>query len=257
MKRRALLLVAAICAAVACEETRSPGPVRGPSFEETDTPPSSPTPVPLREGEYSLALSGTGSLCGMETPPETVYLGGARNDWQIVTQPGLVDVQGVWNGTNLALAGGARRIYRPTIDCVVEDTARWSLARERRGALTSELTGTITFARRLSEGEACEEAEPKVELPCQGTRGARLAFVSPQRSPKTEPFRPEPDASTPKLTIEKFHPEPIDPEAEPTSAPDLLKAAATPTPRATATETPKPTPAPKGKAKPPKKKKTG
>ena len=77
MKARSLALLAVLGVALACEEHRSAGPGRGPSFEETDTPPASPTPVPLREGEYSLALGGTGSLCGFEAPPETIYLAGA------------------------------------------------------------------------------------------------------------------------------------------------------------------------------------
>ena len=252
MKARSLALLAVLGVALACEEHRSAGPGRGPSFEETDTPPASPTPVLLREGEYSLALAGTGSLCGFEAPPETIYLAGAKRDWQVATQPGIVDVQGVWNGTNLALAGGARRIYRPTIDCVVEETSHWSLYRDRGAVVSSELAGTITFARRISEGEACDQTEPK-DLPCKGTRSARMAFVSLRRAPKVGPYNPVPDTIGTPLRIEKFRPSLPDPEGEPTSAPDLLRAAETPTPRSTPVEIAKPKPTPPTKKPKPKK----
>lgn len=244
MRRRTLALAALVTAAAACEETRSPGPVRGPSFEETEDALPSPTPAPLGEGEWSLVLSGTAGLCGLELPPVRVYLSGEGNEFQISAQEGLLDVDGRWDGTNLEMNGGARRIFRPALDCIVDDHETFAL-----GRTPDLLAGTFTIARRAVAGEACADALPGVTLPCRSTRTARLAFVSPRRAPKIEPFVPE-ASNGPALKIEKFVPSLPDPEGEPTSAPDLFRA--TPTPRATPEATPAAkaaVPKPKGKPK--------
>ncbi len=250
MRFRALALLAVLGGTFACEDRVTPGPARGPSFDEFDaTPTPTPTPFPLREGEYALTLTGTSGLCGLVAPPETVYLAGSRRSFQIAAQPALIDVEGAWDGTNLAMTGGSRRVYRPTLDCVVEDAASWKLA---RGA-DSALAGTFSVSRRITEGEGCADAAEGVLLPCRGTRAARLAFASMRRAPKTDAFVP--DNSIAPLRIEKFNPEPFDPIAEPTSAPDILRREATPTPAATAAPTAEPTgkATPKPKAKPKKK----
>lgn len=250
MRVRALALLAVLAGAFACEDRVTPGPGRGPSFDELDaTPTPPPTPFPLREGEYALTLTGTSGLCGLAVPPETVYLAGSRRAFQIATQPALIDVEGAWDGTNLAMTGGSRRVYRPTLDCIVEEAASWKLARDADSALT----GTFSVSRRVAEGEGCADAAEGVLLPCRGTRAARLAFASARRAPKTEAFVP--DNSVAPLRIEKFNPEPFDPIAEPTSAPDILRRDATPTPVATAPPTPEPRAkaTPKPKAKPKKK----
>lgn len=157
----AALAAAVAAAAVACEESRPFTPPKAPSFEEEIPHAPAPTPFPLRGGTWRIAVAGTGSRCGLDAPPSVAYLDGARTRWQLASEPDLLDAAGLWDGTNLALAGSARRTFRPTTDCVLEDEEVWRLSRSAAAAtVATSLEGTVSFARAVLEGNDCDAVSP-------------------------------------------------------------------------------------------------
>lgn len=143
-----------------------------------------PTPEPPPEGAWTLTVESTEDGCGLAAPPEVVYLAGDGHEWQIALQPFFLDASGVLAGDDLALNGTARVVYRPTIDCVLQERDAWQLTR----SAPETLTGEVARVREAIEGSQCATTTPDgVELPCLARWRVRLDHRSAKRAPSTAP----------------------------------------------------------------------
>lgn len=206
MKRAALLV--ALLAIAACDEPRK-GPE--PRVRETDTP-EAPTPTPLPEGAWNLAVTAvlsTGGLCVVRDPPEQVVIAGEGTEAQITAQR-VVDVTGAFRHETLSMRGEATTILRPTTDCELATEETWTAKRVAENVLEGELV----TRQRVTAGRECD----LTALPCETRRAIKLTFVS------AAPIANVKDLPTPEPTAE--------PSAEPSPSPS-------PTPKGKAKPTPK------------------
>lgn len=145
---------------------------------------SLPTPDPPPEGAWALAIESTEDGCGLAVPPDVVYLAGDGREWQVAFQPFFLDAAGALAGDDLSLAGSARVVYRPTLDCILQERDAWQLTR----TAPETLTGEIARVRETHDGAECEKVLPEgVELPCLTRWHVRLDHRSAKRAPSTAP----------------------------------------------------------------------
>ncbi|HVO30090.1 MAG TPA: SH3 domain-containing protein [bacterium] len=186
-RRRAALLILALGAAAAfaaCREEKSASPPRAPRFDEIEYVTPSPTPVPLLGGTWKVGVSGTGARCGLAAPAELAWLDGRARAWQLASEPSLLDAHGAWDGTSLTLTAGARRSWRPEVDCVVGEEEIWALSRAAATAgapadgasapagTVGTLEGTVSFARFHIDGAECAGVAPGLPDALVDTNGA-------------------------------------------------------------------------------------
>ena len=180
--KRALAIAVLVCAGCFNPEPKEPIDFgRGTPAPGAET---LPAPEPPPEGAWALAVESTEDGCGLAALPDVVYLAGAGQDWQVTLQPFFLDAAGTLAGDDLVLNGTARVVYRPTLDCILQERDAWQLTR----SAPETLTGEIARVRETHQGAECAKVLPAdVELPCLTRWRVRLDHRSAKRAPGTSP----------------------------------------------------------------------